>query len=137
MQIGARAVLESVLDPDAGHDVSVMVVWIAMLPADSVEAAEESAGLFASFGNVRQYFDPTGQVGREIAAGLGAAEGEVAWDAYLLYGVEAVWDSTPPGPADWAHQLRHSPWADPTKYHAGEGLTLRLKELLAVRGSSS
>jgi hypothetical protein len=112
----------------------VMVVWIAILPEDSSEAAEGASRLFHSVRKVRQYYEPSGRIGREIAAMLGADESGIAWDIYLLYERDAEWRERPPRPGDWAHQLGDAHWADRSKYYVGENLTRRLREMIAAEG---
>ena len=55
----------------------------------------------------RHYWDGPGSTLRSYRATLAIAED--AWDIYLIYGPEAVWEGAlPPKPAFWMHQLGSS-----------------------------
>ena len=59
--------------------------------------------------HVRHYWNPSGSFGEELSEGLGLkVDGEevYAWDVWLVYGPDAVWDGTnPPKPEYFMHQL--------------------------------
>ncbi|MGH8195844.1 MAG: hypothetical protein ACREQ8_15820 [Woeseiaceae bacterium] len=59
--------------------------------------------------HVRHYWNGSGAFGRELARAVGLRRGDelvYAWDVWLLYGPEAVWDdSGPPQPRVLMHQL--------------------------------
>src|SRR5215471_735434 len=59
--------------------------------------------------HVHHYWNPSGSFGRELANGLELkVDGEevYAWDVWLLYGPDAVWDGQyPPKPEYFMHQL--------------------------------
>ena len=58
---------------------------------------------------VHHYWNPSGSFGRELSDGLGLkVDGEqvYAWDVWLVYGPDAVWDGEhPPKPDYFMHQL--------------------------------
>ena len=58
---------------------------------------------------VRHYWNPSGSFGRELSDGLGLkVDGEqvYAWDVWLVYGPDAVWDGErPPKPDYFMHNL--------------------------------
>jgi hypothetical protein len=101
-------------------DVSVGLVWINMLVADSADAAQAASAL-VSDPRVRHFYDPDRRVGQAIAESVGG-RGQVAWDTYLFYPAGGEWQATPPQPATWAHQLTREVWADPGRYRGGGGL---------------
>lgn len=61
--------------------------------------------------HVRHYWNASGGFGRRLGAAVGLKRGEepvYAWDVWLVYGPEAVWDeSGPPRPRLLMHQLPH------------------------------
>jgi hypothetical protein len=85
----------------ARHPVArldVLVVWFAMLPGDSRQLIDRR--LLAD-ARVTNYWDEQRSVGRwfsqRVPASRGAERQPISWDAYLLYGPDARWD-TVPGP---------------------------------------
>jgi hypothetical protein len=58
---------------------------------------------------VHHYWNPSGSFGRELSDGLGLKVGGkqvYAWDVWLVYGPDAVWDGErPPKPEYLMHQL--------------------------------
>jgi hypothetical protein len=129
--VGARAVLKSIIESFPDADISIALVWINKLPADSRKAAEKSAGTFND-PRICQFYDPKQRSGREVASSLGW-QGRVAWDIYLFYTAGCKWNQTLPAPVDWMHQLT-DPWADPDRLRMGEdlvsGLGGSMKKLL-------
>ena len=106
-----------------------------MLPFDNTVTASFMA-LTMQAPSVRQFHDPGKQAGRVIAQSLGAQD-KMAWDIYLFYPTGVEWTAGPPPPASWAHQLSPSSWADPARYHMGEGLVKELtRAMVQLTGSS-
>jgi hypothetical protein len=101
-----------------------------MYAADTREAAKEASLIFAGEDRVVQYFDGDKHFGRRLAGSLGAGDLQVAWDIYLLYDEEAIWDDLMPTPMEWVHQLQSHSWADPKRLFAGSALSNRLQEIL-------
>jgi hypothetical protein len=122
--VGARAVLKSIIESFPDADISIAIVWINKLAADSRKAAEVSAGTFND-PRVCQFYDPRQRSGRAVADSLGW-QGRVAWDIYLFYTVGHKWDEAPPVPVDWMHQLT-DPWADSDRLRTGNGLVRELE----------
>jgi hypothetical protein len=56
-------------------------------------------------------------------------DGHVAWDIYLFYAPNVGWNSGPPAPKNWAHQLKDS-WADKTHFHRGGDLVKALSDAM-------
>jgi hypothetical protein len=79
---GARAVLEGILKPFPDADLSVLLVWIAMMRGDNPEAAQKASGKFSD-DRITQFFDPKQTAGKAFAESLGH-EGEIAWDFYFF-----------------------------------------------------
>ncbi len=109
MTQGARAVQTSILEKFEHADISVTIVWIRMLPNDTLEAASMAAGALTD-SRVRHFFDPEKQAGQAIASSL-RWESQTARDTYLFYAPGQQWEELPPPPVDYAHQLTNA-WAD-------------------------
>jgi hypothetical protein len=98
-----------------------------MLASDGEAAAGRSAQMIED-SRIRHFYDPERRVGKIIAQSLGGPE-SIAWDIYLFYKPEDAWDSNPPMPTNWAHQLARSSWADPARYRVGDDLVKELKDI--------
>jgi hypothetical protein len=44
-----------------------------------------------------------------LAPKLGLADGDLAWDVYLLFAPGIRWEKAPPEPTSWMHRLGHGP----------------------------
>ncbi len=117
--------MQRVLQEVPGTAAGAFIVWLPMLTGDDKAAAHR---VIATCPDPRaiHFYDPDRLAGRALAAALGG-EGKVAWDVYLIYGPGTRWEERPPIPADWAHQLGGSRWADPVRYRTGDDLVLTLR----------
>lgn len=88
----------------------VGIIWIPMLAEDTLSAARVMAAEIADR-RVRHFYDAQRRAGKAIAKMLGGA-GETAWDTYLFYEDGEVWQSQPPTPTRWTHQLTDCQWID-------------------------
>lgn len=114
--------------PDANLDI--LIVWLKMYDADSLEVVQEAARLLRDDPRVTQFYDPGKICGLEVAEGFGAKSGEVAWDVYLFYDRQAVWSEQLPQSVDWVHQLSGSSWAETDRLFQGDQLTQKLREIM-------
>lgn len=114
--------------PDANLDI--LIVWLKMYDADSIEIVQEAARLFSQDERVTQFYDPAKACGREVAESLGATPSQVAWDVYLFYEAQDEWGEHLPQPLDWAHQLSGSSWAEADRLFQGDQLIRRLREIM-------
>ena len=121
--MGARAVLRSIIEFSPDADISIAIVWINKLAADSRKAAEISACTFNDQ-RISQFYDPQQLSGRAVAESLGW-QGRVAWDIYLFYTAGSQWSETLPLPLDWMHQLT-DPWANSERLRMGDDLVREL-----------
>ena len=58
--------------------------------------------------NIHNYWNSSGNFGRQLAAALQLKHGDkpvYAWDVWMIYAPDATWQSTPPAPALFMHQL--------------------------------
>ena len=93
----------------------VYVVWLPVLPKDNVESLPAATRLLAGEPRASQYWDPSGEIGRRFARLLQLPVFKTAWDVYLLYPPQTRWDSAPPAPAFWMHQLSFPPFSGAAK----------------------
>ena len=77
--MGPRVVLRSIIESFPDAEISIAIVWINKLAADSREAA----GMFND-PRVGQFYDPQQLSGKAVADSLGW-QGRTAWDIYLFY----------------------------------------------------
>ena len=83
--------------------LSVLVVWEPILRLDTELAARRATDLFPD-SRARQFWAPTTAVGEQFQPAIGLAS-EPAWDVYLFYDRGAKWNTGPPRPRDFMHQL--------------------------------
>ena len=95
--------------------IRAYVVWEPILRSDSSEALPEATSIISSDSRAVQYWDPGAGVGKSFSRSLELPLKTPAWDIYLLYSPDARWDSEPPQPAFWMHQLGFPPWSDGAK----------------------
>ncbi len=122
---GAESVQKSIIENMAKKNIGVVIVWTNMLQSDGESTAFRAASLFDNK-NVLQFFDAENRFG-DVAAKALSSKGEQAWDIYMFFDKNTIWDSSLPKPFDYAHQLGPSnTWVDQTKYFCGSKLTERL-----------
>lgn len=121
-----------VLDAHPDVDIRVSIVWIPMVEGDSLEAARAMARRIVD-SRVRHFFDAEKRAGKVIAASLGGA-GKIAWDIYLLFPRGSRWESRPPAPQFWMHQLTQSTWAGAAHQHCGDDLVRELEKCMKALG---
>jgi hypothetical protein len=107
--------------------LDLLVVWIAMMEGDTLEAARKAVSKFKDR-RVRQFYDPNQLAGKAFAESLGHQD-RVAWDFYLFYPVRSEWTDIPPQPEIFMHQLRNS-WADQNCLFEKDRLRLKLLETM-------
>jgi hypothetical protein len=82
--------------------VRLYVVWVPLLGAEERHVSEASR--LASDSRVKQYWDGSNLSGAAYQSVLGL--NNTAWDVYLLFGPQQVWDGGSwPKPIFWMHQL--------------------------------
>ncbi len=102
-----------------------------MMEGDTLEAARKGSETLPD-PRIRFFFDPIQQSGQAIAASLGNPR-EVAWDVYLFYPPDSVWEGRiPPGPEMYMHQLSDS-WADQGRLFQDLELGKELHREMSIR----
>ena len=118
------------LEEHPDMNLNILIVWLKMYATDSMDVVGEASRLFSSDPQVTQFYDPWKFIGLEVAKGLGAESGEVAWDIYLFFGEQDEWIERLPQPQDWLHQLSSSSWAEPDRFYQGDQLARKIGELM-------
>ncbi len=93
-------VLSSIDDPD----LKVYAVWEPILRTDNEKVSWNAKGLLPD-SRVINYWTPNTRVGEAFQAPIGL-ETEPAWDVYLVYPRDTLWnDDSPPDPSFFMHRL--------------------------------
>ncbi len=124
-----QAVVREIFEKATDRDLQGFIVWLPMLPGDSIEAAATQSQAFQDR-RMSQGWDGERQIGDLFAETLELTR--TAWDVYLLYPPNVKWtEKRPPLPSFWMHQL-------PSEWGADQELRLdaaRLShEVLALLG---
>ena len=96
---------------------------------DSFEAAQKAFGKFKD-SRIKQFYDQDKLAGKAFARSL-KHDGEVAWDFYMFYPVQSIWQELPPAPEIYFHQLRDS-WANQTCLFEKNMLVAKLSETMEL-----
>jgi hypothetical protein len=123
-------VKKAILQTDPPAELRIAIAWIHMLPLDSGVTARRAARTVRD-PRVQHFHDPHKRAGAAVAASLAAA-GKMAWDIYLFYAPGIGWEDGLPPPVAWAHQLKDSTWADPSRHHRGDDLVRQLEIAMAA-----
>lgn len=108
--------------------VKVYVIWDPIFGGSFDREAKKLSDSFRDK-RVSYFKDPSSLAGNLWARVLETQdEREIAWDVYLLYGADAQWETEPPKPGFWMHQLwgvTNAPMFDVSIF------TGKLKDMLA------
>ncbi len=110
---GTRWVQTELLKKYPNANLRVYAVWFNMMPADS--RSKWPAALLTD-SRVIHRWDEGKVVGRWFAPRTSGmkpllapssawGDGEILWDAYLLYGADARWDDAPTGLINWGRTI--------------------------------
>ena len=111
---GTRWVQTDVLEKNRAADLRVYAVWFDMMPNDSREKWKAS---LLSDPRVSHYWDEPKSIGSWYAARIDSirpkltpdskwGDGDVLWDAWLLYGRDATWAGVEPtGLIEWGRTI--------------------------------
>ena len=110
---GTRWVQRELLQKYPRANLRVYAVWFSMMPADS--RAKWSANLLPDSRVLHRWdesktlgtwFAPlTNAIKPQLAPGAAWGDGEILWDAYLLYGADARWDAAPTSLIHWGRTI--------------------------------
>ena len=97
-------VQDNVISKIASEDFVAYAVWEPILKTDDERSSRKAGTLFPDE-RVKDYWVQTRAVGELFQAPINL-KGEPAWDVYLVYEPDIVWDSNaPPEPTFFMHQL--------------------------------
>jgi len=101
------------LDKYRQANVRVYAVWFSMMPADS--RAKWSPTLLTDSRVIHRWDEPktigqwfapqTPAMRPQLSAGSAWSDGEILWDAYLLYGADAKWNERPTELIHWGRTI--------------------------------
>lgn len=115
--------------------LQTFVIHVPRLNPPPTEKDVPEAATLLRNDHVHHYWNPSGSFGRELADGLELkVDGEevYAWDVWLVYGPDAVWDGElPPKPKYFMHQLWALGGTDLPRFDS-EVFAQRVHELLAT-----
>ncbi len=125
-------VRDEVMRKVGSSDLSCFVVWLPMLPGDSLKSAQVASGL-ARDPRTTQLYASDKQMFRALGQPLGL-NGEVAWDVYLAFGRDAHAEDSLPAPDFFMHQLHPLP---ERLFLNGQSLRAQIVRLLQEGESSA
>jgi hypothetical protein len=96
-------VSKSVIQSYPNADIQIGIVWIKMNVKDTRQAAQDISEKFTD-PRITQFYDPNQKSGKIFAKNL-PVKADIAWDIYLFYKKNKVWDNNLSEPFDWMHQM--------------------------------
>ena len=69
-----------------------------MLPGDNSFSATNSAKTYFGDTSAQQYHDPERRAGDAFGAAFGGGKDQVAWDFYMFFDAQVVWEKKVPQP---------------------------------------
>ena len=121
---------DNVLKQVHGDDLSVIAVWMPVLPSDNAAAGKDAESLLPD-PRVVHYWDADSSLGKLYGQLLTLPRGrQLAWDIYFVFAPGTKWQDEPPLPTDWMHQLGRD-----ERLLNGDKLRGMIQELLAVAPS--
>ncbi len=79
------------------------IVWIKMNSNDTIEVVQKAVKNFDD-PRIEQFYDPLQKSGNIIAKNL-PVKAMIAWDIYLFYKNNDLWNDNIPAPVEWMHQM--------------------------------
>jgi hypothetical protein len=95
--------MQNVLKDVPDDRLRVYVIWDPIFGGNFDSEAKKLSNAFRDR-RVSYYEDPDSLAGNLWERVL-ITKREIAWDVYLLYDVDAQWETEPPKPEFWMHQL--------------------------------
>lgn len=110
---GTRWVQTELLKKYPNANLRVYAVWFSMMAADARSKWSPSPLTDNRVSHrcddgkvVGRWFAPrTAAIEPQLASGSAWGNGEILWDAYLLYGADARWDEGPTGLIHWGRTI--------------------------------
>ena len=123
--------MEGISDPN----LRAYIVWLPVLPSGAHEPAARRETKRIRDNRAMPFFDAEARAGKAYSSILHLPSGLPAWDVYLGFGAEVRWESNPPVPAYWMHQLGRA--GPPELRLDGEQLERVVSGLLSKSGRPS
>ena len=101
---GASVIQKQVLDTVKDPSIRVYVAWVPILPSDGSAPDKDTLALVPDK-RASHFWDAKGTLPVLFQKPLGLPKECVAWDVYLIYPPGVRWESEPPKPVYWQHQL--------------------------------
>jgi hypothetical protein len=124
---GASVIQSAVLHAISDPSVRAYVAWVPILPHDTDAPDEETRALVPDE-RATHFWDAEGNLPGLFHSVLQLPADYPAWDVYLVYPPGARWDTEPPAPSYWQHQLGDLPNAPLLD---GPSLAAQLRSILA------
>jgi hypothetical protein len=106
---GAMSAAHTVLSLPRAEDFRLYILWLPVLEADTLQAAEQVQVRLPADDRLGHFWDHDLSLSRAyhrvLQLGQRPRPHRVAWDIFLLYGAGTVWHEDPPMPEFWMHQL--------------------------------
>jgi hypothetical protein len=115
-------VRQSIIARNPIPNLSILVVWIDMLPGDNSGSATSSGNTYFSDTDAIQFHDPERRAGGAFGAAFGGVKNQVAWDFYMFFEAGELWEKKTPLPRTYVHQLKRSRWASEDHFTSGRAL---------------
>jgi len=96
--------MQTLLVQQRDPNLRAYFIWGPYLTTDSEDIARASTQRLLA-PNAAYYWTPTPRLGQELGSVLRLAGGRLAWDVYLLYRKEIIWEGRFPEPTYWQQQL--------------------------------
>lgn len=106
---GAQSAARAILSLPVEGDFRLYRVWLPVLEADTLEAAEGVRSSLSHESRLVDFWDAdliiSASYHQVLRLGARVRRHRVAWDVFLLYRAGLRWANRPPVPSFWMHQL--------------------------------
>jgi len=106
---GVMSTVPTVLSLQSADAFRLYILWLPVLEADTLQAAEYVRGRLPGDDRMWHFWDHDLELShayyRVVQLGQYPRRPRIAWDLFLLYDAGSVWHEDPPVPALWMHQL--------------------------------
>jgi hypothetical protein len=96
--------MQTLMNEFGNREVRAYYVWAPILAGDTEETARLSAKRVPA-PNSSHFWISSQKLLQDAAAVLELPAGRIAWDVFLLYRKEIMWETAFPLPTYWQHQL--------------------------------
>lgn len=97
-------------------------MWVGRLPFDSGRTAAKASEIFGEDPRVKHFYDADELMGQALSAQFNWDH--TAWDIYLFYNAGDLWETAPPAPRAYLHQMGR--YLNDQHFHSGPDLVAGL-----------